>query len=142
MRIFFGGPLTDLQNPEKTKAFYVKLGEVAKTNGFDYYWAFEHGTDPEHNPDVSASRVYQIDTQELEKSDLMIAYVGEPSTGTGEEIEYAQDHNIPVYLLFEKGKKISRMLLGSPSIKGVIEFTDEADALAQLQSLLQSIKPH
>jgi 2'-deoxynucleoside 5'-phosphate N-hydrolase len=140
MRIFFAGPLTDLANPEQTKKFYKKMADVAQENGFDYYWAFMRGTDPELNPDVSPSRVFQIDTYELEESDLMIAYVGEPSVGTGEEIEFAREHRIPVYLLFEKDKKISRMLLGTPNLKGTIEFSSEEDALSQLDTLLKSLE--
>jgi 2'-deoxynucleoside 5'-phosphate N-hydrolase len=140
MRIFFGGPLTDLKNPEQTKSFYVKLAVVAQDNGFDYYWAFQRGTDPEENPNVSPDRVYQIDTYELEKSDLMIAYVGEPSTGTGIEIEYARERNVPVYLMYEKDRRISRMLIGAPNIKGIIAYENEQDALSQLDTLLKKIK--
>lgn len=140
MRIFFGGPLTDLQNPEQTKAFYTKLGNIAAECGFEYYWAFQRGTDPEENPNVGPDRVFQIDTYELEKSDLMIAYVGEPSTGTGIEIEYARERNIPVYLLYEKGKHISRMLIGAPHIEARIEFENETDAVEKLRLLLNELK--
>ena len=140
MRVFFGGPLTDLKDVNKTKEFYKKLAEVATENGFDYYWAFLRGTDPEENPDIPASRVYQIDTYELEKSDLMVAYVGEPSTGTGIEIEYARTHNIPVYLLYESYKRISRMLLGSPIVKGEIAYSSEDEAYLKLASLLKNFR--
>lgn len=140
MRVFFGGPLTELEDPRKIKEFYKKLAEVAAANGCEYYWAFLRGTDPEENPEIPPSRVYQIDTYELERSDLMIAYVGEPSTGTGIEIEYARHRNIPVYLLYEKDKKISRMLRGNPIVKGEIAFSDEEDACAQIITLLRSLK--
>lgn len=139
MRIFFAGPLTELTHTEKTKLFYKQMAQVAQGNGFAHYWAFLHGTDPIKNHDVIPSAVYQTDLNELGKSDLMIAYIGEPTTGTGQEIEYAREHNIPVYLMFEKGKHISRMVLGSPNVKGAIEFTNEVDALAQLDTLLKSI---
>ena len=139
MRVFFGGPLTDLKNPEKVKPFYKKMAGVAEANGWEYYWAFLRGTDPEDNPDVPSSRVYQIDTYELEKSDVMVAYVGEPSTGTGIEIEYARTHNIPVYLMFEESKRISRMLRGSPIVRGEIIFTAEEDALEKLGLLLNKL---
>jgi hypothetical protein len=66
--------------------------------------------------------------------------VGEPTTGTGQEIEFAKEHNIPAYLLYEKGKQISRMVLGSPNIKGIIEFTSEEDALGQIDMLLKDLK--
>ena len=139
MRIFFAGPLTDLKNPRATKAFYVKLAEAAKQNGFDYFWAFLNGTDPINNPDVPASKVYEVDMMQLVKSDVLVAYVGEPSTGTGLEIEYAYNHHIPVYLLYEKGKRISRMLRGCPAIKSELIFTDEPDALYQFEALLKTL---
>ena len=139
MRIFFAGPLTGLKNPEATKAFYTKMGEVAAKNGFDYFWAFQSGTDPVSNPNVDPEYIYYKDLKELADSNLMIAYVGEPSPGTGQELEYAKEHNIPVYLVFEKGRAVSRMILGNPAVKGTIEFTDEKDALNQLKTLLTSI---
>ncbi len=137
MRIFFAGPLTDLKNPVKTKAFYRRLAAVAQKNGFDYFWAFLKGTDPIKNPDVSPTEVYKIDTHQLTHSDLMVAYMGEPSTGTGIEIEYAHRQNIPVYILYEKGKRISRMLRGCPAVKKELIFTSEEDALKQFDTLLK-----
>lgn len=137
--IFFAGPLTDLKNPEATKAFYQKLSNVAVQNGCTYFWAFMNGTDPIKNPKVSAHDVYERDIAELEKSDIMVAYVGEPTTGTGLEIEHAKGKNIPVYLLYEKGKNISRMLLGCPAVKKELMFTDEADALQQFNELLKNL---
>ena len=139
MRIFFAGPLTELAHVDQTKAFYQNMAAVASKHGCDSYWAFLHGTDPIKNPDVAPTTVYQTDLNQLGKSDVMIAYIGEPTTGTGQEIEYAREHHIPVYLLFEKGKQVSRMVLGSPNIKGTIEFTSEEDALIQLDTLLSQL---
>jgi len=139
MRIFFAGPLTDLKKPELTKAFYKKLAEVAKTNGFDYFWAFLNGTDPVKNPSVLPAQVYKVDTEELEKSDCMVAYMGEPSTGTGIEIEFAHTHHIPVYIMYEQGKHVSRMLRGCPAVKKELVFTSEDDALKQFETLLHSL---
>ncbi|MFZ5845176.1 MAG: nucleoside 2-deoxyribosyltransferase [Patescibacteria group bacterium] len=139
MRIFFAGPLTELKNPDKTKAFYKRLAGVTNENGFDYFWAFLNGTDPILNPEVPPADVYQRDITQLSQSDLMVAYVGEPSTGTGIEIEYAKNKGIPVYLLYEKGKKISRMLRGCPAVKKEIVFTDEDDALTQFAAALKEL---
>lgn len=140
MHIFFAGPLTDLKNPEATKAFYIKLADVAIQNGYTYFWAFMNGTDPIKNPEVSAHDVYMRDIAELEKSDIMIAYVGEHSTGTGLEIEHAYTKDIPVYILYEKEKRISRMLLGCPAVKKELTFDNESDALSKFASLLQSLR--
>ena len=140
MRIFFAGPLTDLRDPEQTKSFYKRMADVAREAGLAYFWAFLNGTDPVTNPNVTPNQVYQTDTYELSKSNAMIAYVGEPSTGTGIEIEYAHTHHIPVYLLYKKGKKISRMLRGCPAITQEIVYETEDDCLSQLRELLGKIK--
>lgn len=140
MRIFFAGPLTDLKEKDKTKAFYKKLANIAEKNDYLYFWAFLNGTDPDLNPEIPPADVFKRDLYELGKSDVMVAYVGEPSTGTGQEIEFALSNHIPVYLLYEKGKQITRMVLGSPNIAGRIEFIDETDALEQFDALLQKLK--
>lgn len=140
MRIFFAGPLTDLKDKEETKQFYVRMAQVAKENNIDCFWAFLNGTDPIKNPDVPSSHVYATDLTELAKSDVMIIYIGEPTTGTGQEIEYAREHGIPAYLLYEKEKEITRMVKGSPNIKGSITFASQEDALKQLDELLDGLK--
>ncbi len=140
MRIFFAGPLTNLTNPDRTKAFYRKLEEVAKKHGYDYFWAFRHGTDPVANPTVTPRDVYARDIAQLDESDVMVAYVGEPSTGTGLEIEHAHHKGIPVYLLYEKDKKVSRMLRGCPAVKKEIVFADEADGIKQFETLLKTLR--
>jgi nucleoside 2-deoxyribosyltransferase len=140
MRIFFGGPLTDLKDKEGTKRFYTQMAERAKENGVDSFWAFLNGTDPVKNPDVPSAIVYETDLSELERSDVMITYIGEPTTGTGQEMEYARRHGIPVYLLYEAGKKITRMLLGSPIVKGEITFSSHEDALCKLDELIKGLK--
>jgi 2'-deoxynucleoside 5'-phosphate N-hydrolase len=136
MRIFFAGPLTVLENPELTKDFYIKLANVAKEAGHETFLAFLNGTDPVKNPEVSPTAVYQIDIKELENSDLMVAYVGESSTGTGIEVEHAKEIGVPVVLLFEEDKKVSRMLRGSPIIKKEIVFTTVEDCLTQFRDFL------
>ncbi|MCX6791470.1 MAG: nucleoside 2-deoxyribosyltransferase [Candidatus Gottesmanbacteria bacterium] len=141
MRIFFAGPLNDLKDPETTKAFYRRLADVAKANGFDYFWAFLNGTDPILNPDVPPQDVYRKDIKQLSQSDVMVAYVGDSSVGTGIEIEYANTHNIPVYILYEKGKRISRMLRGCPAVKKEIVFTSHEDALKRFDTLLSRLHP-
>lgn len=140
MKIFFGGPLTDLKDKAGTKKFYVRMAEVAKKNNAECFWAFLHGTDPLEDPDVPSSVVYSSDLEALGASDVMIVYLGEPTTGTGQEMEYAKEHGIPIYMMYEKGKYISRMAKGSPNVKGSIEFTSEEDALAKLDILLDGLK--
>lgn len=139
MKIFFSGPLTNLSDPEKTKAFYKKLDAAAKELGFETFWAFLSGTDPVKNPDVSPNEVYARDIQKLDESDIMISYMGEASTGTGIEIEHAHITGKPVIILYEQEKKISRMLRGCPAIKKEIVYADEEDAVRKLSDYLKTL---
>lgn len=140
MHIFFAGALNDLPNPDKTKLFYKKMAAIAEKLGFTYFWAFLNGTDPDANPDVPARDVYNRDIAALDKSDIMIAYVGEPTTGTGIEVEHAHQTGKPVVLLYEKTDRVSRMLLGCPAVKKEIPFSTEEDALKQLETYLLTFK--
>jgi 2'-deoxynucleoside 5'-phosphate N-hydrolase len=139
MRIFFAGPLTGLKNPEVTKKWYRDMAGIANKNGFECFWAFMSGTDPVKDPGVDPEYIYNKDLAELENSNLMIAYVGEPSPGTGQELEYAHEHNIPAYLMYAKSDQVSRMILGNPTVVESIVFTDFEDALNQLDELLQKL---
>ena len=141
MKIFFAGPLTNLPDPEKTKLFYTNLGALARKYSHEPFWAFLAGTDPIKNPEVTPAEVYKRDTEQLTKSDLMIAYVGEASTGTGDEIEYANARNIPVIIMYEKGNKMSRMILGNPAVKKSIVFETEDQALKELEAYFVSVSP-
>ncbi len=74
------------------------------------------------------------------KSDLLIAYVGQPSIGVGMEIAYADVHNIPIILMYKEGDIISRFPRGVPALKKIIKYKDENDAIEQLANFLQEFK--
>ncbi len=139
MKIFFSTPLTNLADPERSKQFFNKLDALAKDMGFGTFWAFLSGTDPILNPEVKPREVYRRDIKALDESDLMIAYVGEPSTGVGIEIEHANKTGKSVVILYEEGKRVSRMLRGCPAVKEEIVFTSEEDAISKLRSYLSGL---
>jgi len=139
MKIFFASPLTNLKNPDKSKAFFTRLDDAAKKLKYETFWAFQNGTDPNVERILSAPEVYRKDTDALQNSDLMIAYITEPSSGVGIEVEYANTHNIPVVVLYEKGVWTSRMLRGCPSVKKEIIYETEDDAVRQLTEYLSSL---
>ena len=140
MRIFFSGPLTNLKNPDSTKAFYEKLDAVSRTLGFDTFWAYKNGMDPVKNPEVTPQEVYARDIKALDESDIMVSYMGEPSTGTGIEIEHANKTGKPVIILYEKSAHVSRMMRGCPAVKKEIVFETEDDAIKQLEAYLSSME--
>lgn len=134
--IYISGALTGVENPLKLKAFYEAIGALCETMEFQVYVPHLK-TDPINNPDVSARQVFETDKRQVSSSDLVIAYLGCPSFGVGMELAYAEIHNIPLILLYEKDKNISRFPRGIPTVISEIKFSSDEDALARLQKILE-----
>ena len=84
--------------------------------------------------------VFDKDKHQVSISDLVIAYLGSLSFGVGMELAYAENNKIPIILLYETGKRISRFPLGIPSVIAIIQFNDHEDALNQLKTVLLNWK--
>lgn len=62
------------------------------------------------NSDVA---IYEQDTAWLREADLVIAECTSPSLGVGYELAYAESHNIPVHIFYDKSRaRLSAMLAG------------------------------
>lgn len=62
------------------------------------------------NSDVA---IYEQDTAWLREADLLIAECTTPSLGVGYELAYAESHNIPVHIFYDKSRtRLSAMLAG------------------------------
>lgn len=138
-KAYVSGALTGIPNPEEIKAFYEAIGDLCRQQGLEAYIPHQAGTDPIKNPAVTPSQVYKVDKAHVTESDLVVAYVGLPSLGVGAELGWAEAYNIPVILLAERGKKISRMILGMPNIVARVEFNDYNDGLDQLGRVLRTL---
>ena len=55
---------------------------------------------------------------------VVIAYAGIPSFGVGIEVELAREHGVPVILVAERERPVSRLLLGNPAVVEVVRFAD------------------
>jgi len=121
------------------KKFYEDIGAICRQFDMNPYIPHQH-TDPERHPNITPRQVFERDYKQILKSDLIIAYVGMPSLGVGSEIMMsAEEGNIPIILLHEKGRKVSRMARGHPAVIDEIAFTDYSDALSQLQRRLKKM---
>lgn len=134
--IYISGALTGIEKPAEIKAFYEAIGLLCQEIGFQAY--VPHlTTDPTNNPDVSPRQVFETDKLQVSSSDLVIAYLGIPSFGVGMELAYAEINNIPLILLYERGKNISRFPRGTPTVISEIQFSSYEDALARLRTILE-----
>lgn len=136
---YVSGALTGGDEIETLKKFYEQVAEVCVSEGIEAYVPHLI-SDPIGNPNMTPEEVYDLDRKQVTDSNLLIAYVGYPSLGVGQEIEIAREKNIPVVLLMEKDRRISRMARGNPAVVAEIHFTDFPDALRQLSLWLREWK--
>ena len=123
--VYISGALTALADGARTRVFYELLAEIVSDCGLQPYLP-HRSTDPIAAHDLDPRSVYDIDRARVARSGLVIAYAGMPSFGVGIEVEIAREHGIPVILVAERDRTVSRILLGSPAVVDVVRFTDLA----------------
>ena len=128
MKVYVSGPLTNLreEGQKSVKRLYERIEDICVEYGVHCYLPHKK-SDPRKHSDLSSAEVYKMDEKEVISSDLIVAYAGYPSHGVGSEIQLANQKDIPVLLLIEERKSISRMLDGNPSIEGRIVFKNLKD---------------
>ena len=134
-KIYVSGALTNVENPAETKTLYEKIGLLCEEVGFQAYVPHLY-TDPVNNPDITPREVFDKDKHQVSISDLVIAYLGSLSFGVGMELAYAENNKIPIILLYETGKRISKFPRGIPTVIAEIQFHEYEDALNQLGKFL------
>ncbi len=134
-KVYISGALTGISDPYPLRKFYEDIGAVCKELGMAPYIPHQH-TDPERHPNITPAQVYEMDAKQVSESDLVIAYVGIPPLGVGCELAIAEENKIPVVLVYERGKRVSRLLRGNPVVRYEIAFRDFDEALRRLREIL------
>lgn len=130
-KVYISGALTGVPHVEDLKALYEKIAKFCEARGWEAYVPHLN-SDPLNDPDLTPRRVYDMDHHEVITSDMVIAYVGWPSLGVGQELEIACQHDIPLILLAETDLKVSRMALGNPLVVKEVRYSDEDDLFKKL----------
>jgi hypothetical protein len=120
---YISGALTALEDAPRTKLFYELLAEIAQTAGLRPYLP-HRVTDPVTAAHLDPRAVYEIDRAHVTAAVVLVAYAGIPSFGVGIEVELAREHGIPVIVVAERDRPISRLLLGNPAVVEVVKFAD------------------
>jgi hypothetical protein len=136
-KIYISGVLLIQSGRREMRRVYEKIGAVCSNFCNSVYIPHLNGTDPVKDHDVSAKIVWKTDHREVASSDLVIAYVGQPSLGTGAELEIARMAASDIILWHYKGEKVSRMALGNPNVKETLEVKDDADLTETLAKVLK-----
>src|SRR5437879_8277564 len=111
------------------RLFYELLAEVVESVGLRAYLP-QRVTDPVVAAQLEPRAVYDIDRAHVTSARVVVAYAGIPSFGVGIEVELAREHAVPVVLVVERERTVSRLLLGNPAVVDVVRFADSTDSVA------------
>jgi hypothetical protein len=120
---YISGALTGLDDAPRTKLFYELLAEIADAAKLRPYLP-HRVTDPVAAAHLDPRAVYEIDRAHVTAAAVLIAYAGLPSFGVGIEVELAREHGVPVIVVAERERAVSRLLLGNPAVVEVVRFGD------------------
>jgi len=98
-------------------------------------------TDPVHHPEVNDADVFATDRERVLSSDLLIHLSHYPSTGSGEELEFANNALLPMIIISRSEHHVSRMITGIPSFKIHLKYTEPEELRIKLDDCLSQIKP-
>ncbi len=98
-------------------------------------------TDPVSNPEISDTEVWGIDREKVVSSDLLIHLCHYPSTGSGEELDFAYNALVPIILVSHGDNRVSRMVTGIPALRVQITYTEPEDLRSDLRHALMEIRP-
>jgi hypothetical protein len=136
---YVSGALTSLEDAARTRLFYELLAEVVGAAGLRAYLP-HRVTDPATTAHLDPRAVYDIDRAHVTGSRVVVAYAGIPSFGVGIEVELAREHGIPVILVVERDRTVSRLLLGNPAVVEVVRFADLDGLRRSLVSALERVR--
>ena len=136
---YVSGALTALEDGARTRLFYELLAEVVESAGLRAYLP-HRVTDPVATSHLDPRAVYDIDRAHVTGSRVVVAYAGIPSFGVGIEVELAREHGIPVILVVERDRTVSRLLLGNPAVVEIVRFADLGGLRRALLTALERVR--
>jgi hypothetical protein len=135
---YISGAVTALDDAPRTRLFYEILAEIAGAAGMRAYLP-HRVSDPVAAAHLDPRTVYDIDRAHVTSAAVLIAYAGIPSFGVGIEVELAREHAVPVIIVAERDRPISRLLLGNPAVVEVVKFADLDGLRRALSAALSAV---
>src|SRR6266699_6480659 len=135
---YISGALTALADGPRAKLFYELLAEIAQATGLRAYLP-HRVSDPIAAAHLDPRAVYEIDRAHVTSAGVVIAYAGIPSFGVGIEVGLAREHGVPVIIVAERDRPISRLLLGNPAVVELVKFADLDGLRRSLTAALETV---
>jgi len=94
----------------------------------------------ENERELSPQDVYERDVNWIKKCDVLIAEVSVPSHGVGYEIGAALNIGKPVFCIYQKERKVSKMITGnSDPMLSIQAYTNVEEAISQVRIFLGNL---
>ena len=138
MNIYFSCSIT---GGRKDQAIYASIVEALQAQGHQVPTA--HLSSPDImalEAVVSPNEVYQRDVAWVNGCDALIAEVSTPSHGVGYEIALALALGKPVFCLYRRGRRVSKMITGNnhPGLRQA-DYEDQAGAVTLICDFLHDL---
>lgn len=134
--------LTGLDEQQRSHVFQVSDLVVSVCNDLEIdVYEPRHATDPIKHRNISAEEVFKTDREQVLRGDLLIHICDYPSTGSGEELDFALGALMPIVLISHGEARISRMVTGIPAFKLIITYADLDELRLELRERLTEIRP-
>lgn len=135
MNIYFACSIT---GGREFEASYQQIAAALSADGHEI--PTSHLTQPEvlqNERNLTAQNVYQRDVNWINNCDVLIAEVSVPSHGVGNKIGLALHIGKPVLCLYQKERKVSKMITGNsdPALT-VKDYTNVEEAISQAQTFM------
>jgi nucleoside 2-deoxyribosyltransferase len=110
-RAYISGPLQAAKDLAAARDFYERLAEVCVDAGIVPYLPHRR-TDPQLHTEASSVSVFRCDRTAIGECDLLIADIGQPSSGVGAELGLAISSHLPIIAIHRANEQPSRFVLG------------------------------
>lgn len=142
LQAYLASALTGLSGSERQLIFQLSftVSEVCRELGIELYEPRKK-TDPVHHPDVSDSEVFHVDRERVVQSDLLIYLAHFPSTGAGEELDFAYNAMVPILVISHNEARVSRMVTGIPGTVVTLAYEEPEELHARLHEALVQLRP-
>ena len=126
--VYVAGPLIAAPSLPEARAYYEKLADLVRTAGLDPIVPHLE-TDPERAAHLTPTQVWEADRAKIDRSDVVLAHVGLPSSGVGAELAYACAGGKQIIALHRPAESVSKLLLGMLRERGAREVVSDDEDL-------------
>jgi transcriptional regulator with XRE-family HTH domain len=142
LNAYLASALTGLDKDQRSLVFQLSdtISLICEKHGISLYEPRKK-TDPVHHPDVNDKDVFMTDRERVLSSDLLIFLSHYPSTGAGQELDFAYSAMLPIIIISRNTDKVSRMVTGIPTFTVHLQYDEPEELRSLFDNCLDTIKP-